>query len=485
MSLPGASGKDLNPNPDPNPTPPDGALDGSDPLLQSGVFIDASTMEESQEVGKAQSNGTADGSAGRAKAKGSDPMSMDWLPAGWRVEYKVRSSGATAGSTDRYYYDPVSGRRFRSKKEVLHFLETGTPKKNANSDKNTVESSASKRQRKSSTKPSPAVNFDFFDVPAKVEWVLTDSSQWTWTPFIGDQKRNKQLPILQLQCNRQTWSENNELGLNVELGKTSPTRPDPTCVGWMMDLFFSKFFIGGNWKCNGTTSEVKKIVTILNEDEVPSEDVVEVVVSPPFVFLAYVKSLLPSDFHVAAQNCWVQRGGAFTGAITAEMLVNLGIPWVIIGHSERRLILNESNEFVGDKVGYALSQGLKLIHPSSVPDKVSSWENIVLAYEPVWAIGTGKVATPAQAQETEFADDPSPSQLCLTYGIRDLVHFELRKWLQDNVDAEVAASTRIIYGGSVNGANCKELARQPDVDGFWLAELPLSRSSLTLSSLLQ
>lgn len=101
MSLPGASGKDLNPNPDPNPTPPDGALDGSDPLLQSGAFIDASTMEESQEVGKAQSNGTADGSAGRAKAKGSDPMSMDWLPAGWRVEYKVRSSGATAGSTDR------------------------------------------------------------------------------------------------------------------------------------------------------------------------------------------------------------------------------------------------------------------------------------------------------------------------------------------------------------------------------------------------
>ncbi|XP_004294545.1 PREDICTED: methyl-CpG-binding domain-containing protein 5-like [Fragaria vesca subsp. vesca] len=184
MSLPGASGKDLNPN----PTPPDGALEGSDPLLQSGAFIDGSTMEESQEVGKAQSNGTADGSAGRAKAKGSDPMSMDWLPAGWRVEYKVRSSGATAGSTDRYYHDPVSGRRFRSKKEVLHFLETGTPKKNTNSDKTTVESSASKRQRKSSTKPSPAVNFDFFDVPAKVEWVLTDSSQWTWTPFIGDQK---------------------------------------------------------------------------------------------------------------------------------------------------------------------------------------------------------------------------------------------------------------------------------------------------------
>ncbi|KAH7542448.1 hypothetical protein FEM48_Zijuj02G0074900 [Ziziphus jujuba var. spinosa] len=217
---------------------------------------------------------------------------------------------------------------------------------------------------------------------------------------------------------------------------------------------------------NGTTDEVKKIVTFLNEVEVPSEDIVEVVVSPPFVFLPVVKSLLRSDFHVAAQNCWVRKGGAFTGEISAEMLVNLSIPWVILGHSERRLILNESNEFVSDKVAYALSQGIKVIacvgetleqresgstlavvaaQTKAIAEKVSNWANIVLAYEPVWAIGTGKVATPAQAQE---------------------VHAELRKWLHDNAGAEVAASTRIIYGGSVNGANCKELAAQPDVDGF-------------------
>ncbi|KAB2068055.1 hypothetical protein ES319_A08G004300v1 [Gossypium barbadense] len=207
-----------------------------------------------------------------------------------------------------------------------------------------------------------------------------------------------------------------------------------------------KFFVGGNWKCNGTAEEVKKIVTTLNEAEVPSEDVVEVVVSPPFVFLTLVKSLLRSDFHVAAQNCWVRKGGAFTGEISAEMLVNLGIPWVIIGHSERRALLNESNEFVGDKVAYAVSQGVKrepgstmavvAAQAKAIAEKVTNWENVVLAYEPVWAIGTGKVATPAQAQE---------------------VHCELRKF---------AASTRIIYGGSVNGANCNELAAQPDVDGF-------------------
>ncbi|OWM68802.1 hypothetical protein CDL15_Pgr024989 [Punica granatum] len=192
---------------------------------------------------------------------------------------------------------------------------------------------------------------------------------------------------------------------------------------------------------NGTLDEVKKIVSILNEAEVPPEDVVEVVVSPPFVFLPLVKSLLRSDFSVAAQNCWVRRGGAFTGEISAEMLINSNIPWVIVGHSERRLLLNESNEFVGDKVAYALLQGLKVIacvgetleqresgstmnvvaaQTKAIADRVSHWENIVLAYEPVWAIGTGKVATPAQAQEAR----------------------------------------------SVNGANCEEQAAQPDVDGF-------------------
>ncbi|XP_010256927.1 PREDICTED: triosephosphate isomerase, cytosolic [Nelumbo nucifera] len=227
-----------------------------------------------------------------------------------------------------------------------------------------------------------------------------------------------------------------------------------------------KFFVGGNWKCNGTAEEVKKIVSTLNEAEAPSGDVVEVVVSPPFVFLPLVKSSLRSDFHVAAQNCWVKKGGAFTGEVSAEMLVNLDIPWVILGHSERRLLLNESNEFVGDKVAYALSQGLKVIacvgetleqresgatlnvvsaQTKGIAERISNWANVVLAYEPVWAIGTGKVATPAQAQE---------------------VHSELRKWLQSNIGAEVATSTRIIYGGSVNGANCKELAAQPDVDGF-------------------
>lgn len=211
---------------------------------------------------------------------------------------------------------------------------------------------------------------------------------------------------------------------------------------------------------------MKKIVGTLNEAKVPGEDIVEVVVSPPFVFLSFVKALLRSDFHVAAQNCWVHKGGAYTGEVSAEMLVNLDIPWVILGHSERRALLKESSEFVADKVAYALSQNLKVIacigetleqreagttlavvseQTKAIAAKISNWDNVVLAYEPVWAIGTGKVATPAQAQE---------------------VHADLRKWIHDNVSAEVASTVRIIYGGSVNGANSKELAGQADVDGF-------------------
>mmetsp|Transcript_10128 Transcript_10128/g.25689 ORF Transcript_10128/g.25689 Transcript_10128/m.25689 type:complete len:288 (+) Transcript_10128:90-953(+) len=225
-----------------------------------------------------------------------------------------------------------------------------------------------------------------------------------------------------------------------------------------------KFFVGGNWKCNGSKDSVAKLVAELNSGSFPANT--EVVCAPTFLHLGYVKDNLDSKFQVAAQNCWVGSNGAFTGEISSEMLVDASIPWVILGHSERRALCGEGNEFVGDKCSHALSCGLGVIacigetleqresgkmfdildaQMKAIADKVKDWSRVVVAYEPVWAIGTGVVATPDQAQE---------------------VHEYLRKWTSSNVSKSVAKGLRIIYGGSVNAGNCNELAGREDVDGF-------------------
>lgn len=179
-------------------------------------------------------------------------------------------------------------------------------------------------------------------------------------------------------------------------------------------------------------------------------------------------SLANTAIQVSAQNCWHEDKGAFTGEVSAAMLKDVGLPWVILGHSERRHIFNESDELVGKKTAAALKHGLGVIlcvgelldeREKNLTEKViqtqmnavlpfvnkDDWSKIVIAYEPVWAIGTGKVATPVQAQEA---------------------HAILRKWLSDNVSSSVSASTRIIYGGSVKPDNCVDLSKKPDIDGF-------------------
>ncbi|MBA0706426.1 hypothetical protein Golax_018535 [Gossypium laxum] len=151
---------------------------------------------------------------------------------------------------------------------------------------------------------------------------------------------------------------------------------------------------------------------------------------------------------------------------SVEQLKDIGCKWVILGHSERRHVIGEDDQFIGKKAAFALNEGLGVIacigelleereagktfdvcfqQLKAFADVVPSWDNIVIAYEPVWAIGTGKVATPQQAQE---------------------VHVAVRDWLKKNVSEEVASKTRIIYGGSVNGSNCGELAKEEDIDGF-------------------
>ncbi|CAD7699414.1 unnamed protein product [Ostreobium quekettii] len=243
-------------------------------------------------------------------------------------------------------------------------------------------------------------------------------------------------------------------GIGVRLGCRSATTMKST----------ARFLVGGNWKCNGDRESIVRLVADLNSGDVPSD--VEVVCAPPFVYLDQVSKALMPPYQVAAQNCWVGKGGAFTGEVSAEMLSDCGVGWVILGHSERRALCGEDSQFVGKKVAYALEQGLRVIacigetleqresgemfnvleeQMGAIAENVSDWGPVVIAYEPVWAIGTGVVATPDQAQE---------------------VHAYLRKWVTEKVGAGVADSLRILYGGSVNDANCVELAGQEDIDGF-------------------
>jgi len=228
-----------------------------------------------------------------------------------------------------------------------------------------------------------------------------------------------------------------------------------------------KFFVGGNWKMNGTKASIDELVKMLNEKGLNPNT--EVVVGPPAVYLSYVRERLNKQIGVAAQNCYKVEKGAFTGDISTAMIKDVGCEWVILGHSERRHVFGESNQLIGEKVGFALGSGLRLI--PCIGEKleereankteevcfsqmqaiaaniknVADWSRVVIAYEPVWAIGTGKVATPAQAQEA---------------------HHSVRGWIEKHVGPDVAKSVRILYGGSVTAENCKELASQPDVDGF-------------------
>lgn len=244
-----------------------------------------------------------------------------------------------------------------------------------------------------------------------------------------------------------------------------------------------KFFIGGNWKANGTPESVRQLIADLNDGEVEpdtSKDV-EVVCAPPFAYLSEVRKSLRGDYAVAAQNLWNRAPGAWTGEIPAQMLKDMGIDWVIVGHSERRQHCGESSQVVADKTRFAIDASLQTItcigetlgereagntfdvlaeqlEPIAAALSEEEWASVVLAYEPVWAIGTGLVATSAQAEES---------------------HAYIRRWLRDNVSESVAESVRILYGGSVNDANSEELGRMPNIDGYLVGGASLKAGAFT------
>ena len=206
------------------------------------------------------------------------------------------------------------------------------------------------------------------------------------------------------------------------------------------------------------------------------------IVAPISLHIAMAKVMLQDNVKVACQNISLTGTGAYTGEICAEQLNDFGVEWTLVGHSERRTLYHEDNEAVGKKVANAFEAGLKVIlcigesldqresnstndvlkeQLDATKDAVKDWSKVVVAYEPVWAIGTGKVATPEQAQET---------------------HAYVRSWLTENVSEEVGSATRIIYGGSVNEKNCGDLIGQSEIDGFLVGGASLKLAFKTIVS---
>lgn len=215
---------------------------------------------------------------------------------------------------------------------------------------------------------------------------------------------------------------------------------------------------------NGSVETIKKIIGNLNSADLDPKT--EVVIAPPALYLLLTREHLKPGIEVAAQNVFDKPNGAFTGEISVDQLKDSNITWTLLGHSERRVILQEDDAFVASKTKAALDGGIGVIlccgesleqreagktievvttQLRAVKEKIADWSKIVIAYEPIWAIGTGKVATTEQAQE---------------------VHASIRAWLKKEVGDKVADETRIIYGGSVNEKNCKDLSKQADIDGF-------------------
>lgn len=224
--------------------------------------------------------------------------------------------------------------------------------------------------------------------------------------------------------------------------------------------------VAGNWKMNKNASETEALINELIE-KLPQTNA-QIIIAPTFVNLSLaVSKTKGSAIQVAAQNMHQAEGGAFTGEISANMLTNVGVNTVIIGHSERRAYFHESDALLANKVNTALAHEMKVIFcfGEELKDRVSNshfnivelqlrdglfhlpesaWNNIILAYEPVWAIGTGETATPAQAQE---------------------MHKFIRETIYQKYGSDIAENVSILYGGSVKPDNAKEIFSQPDVDG--------------------
>lgn len=230
-----------------------------------------------------------------------------------------------------------------------------------------------------------------------------------------------------------------------------------------------KQIAAANWKMNLTLEQGETLIGELLTASYDLKENHEAVFGIPFPYLTAIKAKLAGKkgFKIAAQNCYNKKSGAYTGEVSAEMLKSIAIDYVILGHSERREYFNETNAMLAEKVNIVMENGLKPIFccGEALEIREAGTQNsfvevqlqeslfhltadqitgFVIAYEPIWAIGTGKTATSEQAQE---------------------IHAYIRGVLAAKYGTEVANSISILYGGSVKAANAKEIFGQPDVDG--------------------
>ena len=241
--------------------------------------------------------------------------------------------------------------------------------------------------------------------------------------------------------------------------------------------------VAGNWKMNNNAGETKQLIDDLKSSLEGSELNTRVIIAPTFINLsAAVSETTGTAIEVAAQNMHQAEKGAYTGEISADMLGSVGIKTVILGHSERRTYFGEDDALLREKVTTALTKGLEVIfcfgelledrksgnHFSVVESQLKNvlfdlsadqWKQIVLAYEPVWAIGTGETASPEQAQE---------------------MHAFIRGLVRDAFGGDVVGNgLTILYGGSVKSANAKEIFSKEDVDGGLIGGASLKAADFT------
>jgi triosephosphate isomerase len=230
----------------------------------------------------------------------------------------------------------------------------------------------------------------------------------------------------------------------------------------------AKKIVAGNWKMNKNLQEGIELAKGLNEALAADKPNCDVIICTPFIHLAKVSDIIDhSVINLGAENCADKASGAYTGEVSAEMVKSTGAEYVILGHSERREYYNETLAILKEKVDLALANGLKVIFciGESLAQRekgeqeavckaelegsvfhltAEQFANVVIAYEPIWAIGTGKTATAEQAEE---------------------IHAFIRSCIAANYGAEVAANTSILYGGSCKASNAPELFAKPDIDG--------------------